>query len=474
MRKSPAGARIVRRAQAQHAQHVEVAEEAVVSTQHVQRNQRRFCPVASLALAGVLAILCSRAEAEPLRATIAGPGQMRVPIALAKLAPSAAADPALEAEFAEVLAGDLEISGLFRLINPAAYIDGVPPGPFGPENVNFLNWQTIGAHYLLLGRYQRAGSELMVEVAVFDVPGHKMLGGKRFRGPQAEVARMAHRTADVILEFTTGTLGPFDSRIAFVSNRGGYAKEIHTFTFDGAISKITNHKTVTMAPSWGLDSSSIVFTSFKGGQPSLYGITIGPKAEKKLAGKMGLNVGGAWRPGGGALALAREEGGNTDIFLLDFATDSQDRLTDHWGIDVDPSWSPDGSRLAFCSSRGGTPQVYTMSPSSKQVARVTFSGSYNCAPVWSPDGKYIAYSGRVGRDFHVFVVPSGGGDARQITFSGSNEDPSWAPDSRFIVFARESGGDRKLMLVDITGRWERQLTTGKGDDSSPSWSRRLD
>ena len=437
--------------------------------------QRKIGPIAHLALAGVVAILSSRAaEAAPLRATISSPGQMRVPIALAKLAPVSAADPALEAEFAKVLAGDLEISGLFRIIDPAAYIDGVPPGELGPQNVNFLNWQTIGAHGLLLGRYERVGSELMVEVAFFDVPGHAMLGGRRFRGPQAEVARMAHRTADAILEFTTGTAGPFDSRIAFVSNRGGYAKEIHTFTFEGTVSKITNHRTVTMAPSWSTDSSSIVFTSFRGGQPSLYSIAIGSKAEKKLASKMGLNVGGAWRPDGGAMALAREEGGNTDIYLLDFATESQSRLTDHWGIDVDPSWSPDGTRLAFCSSRGGTPQVYTMAPASKQAARVTFSGSYNCAPVWSPDGRWIAYSGRVGRDFHVFVIPAGGGDARQITFSGSNEDPTWSPDSRFIVFSREQAGDRKLVLVDITGRWERTLTAGKGDDSSPSWSRRLD
>lgn len=428
-----------------------------------------------LALAGaVLVLASSRAQAVPLRAEINKPGMMKVPIALAKLAPMSAPDAALEREFGKVLAGDLEISGMFRIIDPATYIEGVPPGPLGPQNVNFLNWQSIGAHGLMLGRYERSGSELTVEVAFFDVPGNTMLGGRRFHGPPAEVARMAHRTADAILEFTTGVAGPFDSRIAFVSNRGGYAKEINTFTFDGAVTKITNHRTVTMAPSWSIDSKSIVFTSFRGGQPSLYGIALGSKVESKLATKMGLNVGGAWRPDGRSVAVAREEGGNTDIYLLDFASQSQQRLTDHWGIDVDPSWSPDGSRLAFCSSRGGTPQVYVLDPSSKEAKRITFSGSYNCAPVWSPDGRFIAYSGRVGRDFHVFVVPASGGEPRQLTFSGSNEDPSWAPDSRFIVFSREQGRDRKLVLVDITGRWERQLTAGNGDDSSPSWSRRLD
>lgn len=449
----------------------------------IRRNRfssnRRAALAATLlcAIAGIAAVVLSSglADAAPLRAEINSPGQMRAPVALAGLAPVSDPDPALETQFGKVLAGDLEISGLLRILDPASYIDGVPSGTFSPDSVNYLNWQTIGARYLLVGRYERSGSELEVEVAFYDVPGHSLMGGRRFRGPQADVARMAHRTADAILEFTTGTLGPFDSRIAFVSNRGsGYMKEIETFTFDGAITRITGHKSVTMAPSWAQDSRSIVFTSFKGGQPSLYTIDLATKTETMMAGKMGLNVGGAWRPDGRDLAVAREEGGNTDIYLLDFGSKDQKRLTDHWGIDVDPSWSPDGSKLAFCSSRGGSPQVYTMDSSGGVASRITFGGSYNCAPVWSPDGRSIAYAGRVGRDFHIFVVPAGGGEARQLTFTGSNEDPTWAPDSRYIAFSREAGGERKLVLVDITGRWERQLTTGSGDDSSPSWSRRID
>ncbi|MBI5505655.1 MAG: Tol-Pal system beta propeller repeat protein TolB [Deltaproteobacteria bacterium] len=403
-----------------------------------------------------------------------GPGAMRIPIAAAPLSPAGQADTSLEAEFSRVLAGDLDISGLFRVIDPASYIEGVPPGPLGPERVNFLNWQAVGARGVLLGRYERSQGELTVEVAFFDVPGHSMLGGRRFRGDPAEVARMAHRTADAILEFTTGIPGPFDSKLAFVSNRGGHVRELFTFTLDGKINKLTNHRSVVMAPAWSPDLRSIVFTSFRDGAPDLFSLDLASKAETKLASKMGLNIGGAWRPDGGLLAVAREQEGNTDLYTLDFRGQAQQRLTEHWGIDVDPSWSPDGSRLAFCSSRGGVPQVYTMSYPDKKVSRVTFSGNYNCSPVWSPDGRNIAYAGRIGRDFHVFVIPAGGGAARQLTFRGSNEDPTWSPDSRFIAFSREQGASKKIFLVDVTGKWERQLTTGDGDDTSPSWSRRLD
>jgi TolB protein len=433
----------------------------------------RFRSVVVCVASFLVPTLAATASAQ-LRAEIVGPGMMRVPIALAPLAPQSALDTPLEREFSRVLAGDLEISGLFRVLDPASFIETVPEGPLGPERVNFLNWQAVGARGLLLGRYERVGAELVVEVAFFDVPGRAMLGGRRFRGRENEVARMAHRAADMILEFTTGTAGPFDSRIAFVSNRGGHAKEIHTFTFDGAITKVTSHRTVTMAPAWSPDLSSILFTSFRGGRPTLYSRRIASGEETVLAAKMGLNVGGAWRPNGSQVAVAREEAGNTDIYLLDFAGQKQERLTEHWGIDVDPSWSPDGTRLAFCSSRGGTPQVYVLTLADREAKRVTFSGNYNCSPSWSPDGRLLAYAGRVGREFHIFAIPAAGGEARQLTFTGSNEDPSWAPDSRFIVFSRELRGGKKLFLVDVTGRWERQLTTGNGDDTSPTWSGRIE
>lgn len=409
-----------------------------------------------------------------VRMDIFGASATQLPLAISPLAPLTGSDPTLEREFARILAGDLELSGVFRVLDPSSYIDGPLTGPLSPEGVNFLNWQSIGARGVVYGRYEKSGDDLTLEVGYFDVPKRALLGGRRFRGSARDAARMAHRSADAILEFATGVRGPFDSRIAFISNRGGHAKEVHVLTFDGEVRKVTGHRTVTMAPSWSTDLASVVFTSFRGGEPTLYSARIAGGGETKLASKMGLNIGGAWRPDGRSLAVAREEGGNTDIYLLDFEGQTQQRLTDHWGIDVDPSWSPDGSRLAFCSSRGGTPQVYTMTVSDRAASRVTFDGSYNCSPVWSPDGRYLAYAGRVGRDFHVFVVPAAGGEARQLTFRGSNEDPSWSPDSRYIVFSRDEGGNRKLYIVDITGRWEHELTTGEGDDTSPSWSRRLD
>ena len=72
-----------------------------------------------------------------------------------------------------------------------------------------------------------------------------------------------------------------------------------------------------------------------------------------------------------------------------------------------------------------------------------------------------------------FVVPAAGGAARQLTFAGSNEDPTWSPDAGYIAFSGRRSGQKKIYMTDLQGRWERQLTDGPGNDSSPSWSRRL-
>src|SRR6266436_4779374 len=96
-------------------------EEEVVFT---KSNQARI----ALVVAALALVACTQADAR-VSAVIEGAGTNRVPIALAPLAPVSSPDAALENEFGKVLAGDLEISGMFRIIDPASYIERVPPGP---------------------------------------------------------------------------------------------------------------------------------------------------------------------------------------------------------------------------------------------------------------------------------------------------------------------------------------------------------
>ncbi len=410
----------------------------------------------------------------PLQLQIVGPGLSRMPLAVPTLKRLGGTESEAAADYVSLLSRDLEMSGLFRVIDSAAYIDDPQTSGIRLEEINFDNWLTVGARGLVRGTYEVDSTGLTVEVRFFDVPGRSMIGGRKFSATGTDFARMAHRTADAVMEFVTGRLGPFDSRIAFVSDRGGHTRDVFVFSFDGRVQRLTRHGSVVMAPSWHPDATSLVFTSFKERRPSLYRVDLPTGEQTRLASKLGLNIGGTWSPDGKLLAVAREVAGNTDVYAIDFAKGKQWKLSEHWGIDVDPAWSNDGKRLAFCSSRSGRPQVYVMDISERRPERLTFEGTYNCSPTWSPDGTTIAYTGRTDGRFQIFTIPATGGGRRQLTFEGSNEDPTWSPDSRFIAFSSRRGGRKKLFLVDADGRWERQLTDGEGDDTSPSWSRRLD
>ena len=441
---------------------------------HPTANTLKVMMTALLSAALLSAALCTvpvTADAQ-IRGEIVGPSGQRTAVAVPE---STAAAPLPDVRrFAETVRRDLELSMLASIVEPGRYPAPMPPVLDDLSAVDFAAWGTTGTRALLHTRLEVAGEGYTVEVRLLDVVGRNMLGGRLLRGSADDLVRLAHRSADAVLEILTGVRGPFDSSIAFVSDRAGHAREIYLYEFGGGVRRVTHHESLVMAPSWHPGAGAILFTSFRGGRPALYELNLPTREETRLASKMGLNIGGAWSPDGRLVAVAREERGNTDIYALDFENETQWTLTDHWGIDFDPSWSPDSRSMAFCSSRGGTPQVYTMSVAEKSVRRLTFEGGYNCSPAWSPDGRSIAYVGRVAGRFQIFVVPAAGGKARQLTTLGSNEEPTWSPDNRYLAFSGTRGGQRKLYLVDVALGQVKQLTFGDSEDKAPAWSRRLD
>jgi TolB protein len=412
--------------------------------------------------------------AAQVRGTIVGPGSQAIAVAVVPLANGGGDDSRrLGKEFARILARDLERSGYFSLVDPARFPAGEDTTGSTAAEVDFTGWQAAGAQDVIKGNVTVSGGSVVVEVRMLDVVARRDLPdvGRRYTGRPNEVPRMAHRTADTILELLTGERGPFDSRIALVSNRAGILKEIYLYTFDmAAPQKLTSEQSLVVAPSWTGNGRSVLFTSYRDHQPSLFQVDVASRSVGRVA--SGHWVAGAWSPDGSKLAAVREEGGNTDIYLLDAGGRVLERLTDHWGIDVSPAWSPDGSRIAFCSSRSGSPQIYVMNADGSGVRRVSAQGNYNTEPSWAPVGDRIAYSTRGGGGFQIVVGGVDGSGGRVISSRGSNTHPSWAPDGRYLVYASKRGGSEHLVMSDRDGRSVHELTRGAGDDSSPTWSPR--
>lgn len=397
---------------------------------------------------------------------IYGPGSTRFPIAVSPLKGSSGDG----GKFAKVLSRDLELSGYFRLIDPAGFPDDAQTAGTTADQIDFGAWANTGAQALVKGTVVASGDGITVEVRLFDVATKQEIGsvGRRYNGARGEIGRMANRTADAIMEFLTGERGPFDSKIAFVSGRSGRLKDVYLFGFDrDDPERVTSDQSIVMMPRWRWDLSGLVYTSYREHQPRLFTVELPSRRGARLT-STGPFLSGAWSPDGSRLLAVRDFDGNAEIVLLDRSGTVVRQLTDHWGIDVSPSWAPDGRRFTFCSSRGGSPQIYVMDVDGTTPKRVSFRGNYNTSPAWSPKGDGIAYATRVGGGFQVIVISPEGNDA--VALPGGGEDPSWSPDGRYLVYANRG----RLMMGDRNGKIAKELTHGNAGDSSPAWSPRLD
>jgi TolB protein len=405
--------------------------------------------------------------------SIFGPGTATIPIAVVPVDDQGGARQEA-ARFAEVLQRDLELSGYFQQLAVGTFPERPPSLGLTAAETDFPAWQLVGAQAVVKGAMRRAGGELVADLHMFDVGSRTEIAvlSRRLQGQSGDVARMAHRYADRILEHLTGTLGPFDSEIVFTSTRGGGLKSLYGFDFDGGQPRrLTDDGSLTLAPRWHPSGRRILFTSYREHVPRLFDLDLGTGRVRRALQTTAVLLNGAWSPDGSMLLVSREMDGNSDIYLLDRSGTVLRRLTDHWSIDVSPAWAPDGRRFAFCSARAGAPQIYTMNIDGTGLQRVSYRGTYNTSPSWAPVGDRIAYVTREA-GFQVVVVGADGTGARTITQGGTNEDPSWAPDGRYLVFSGRRGGRRSLVFTDREGRFQKELTTGRGDDTSPAWSAR--
>lgn len=381
----------------------------------------------------------------------------------------------ISTEIFGLLTQDLEISGLFDLIDPSHFIESAgDPKSDTDDKINFKNWSVIGAEVLLRGNFHCNEDDLEIEVELYDVFQGQFIMGRKDVGKRQDLRRMIHRFCDEIMLNFTGEMGIFDTKIAFAL-REPDRKEIYVMDFDGYnVMKVTDHNSIALSPAWSPDGKKIALTSYKSGNPDIYVKDLISGKEERVSHHMGLNIAPAWAPDGEMLAVTLSVNGNPEIFLIDKKGKKLRQLTNNWGIDVSPTWSPDGKEIAFVSNQPGNPNIYVMDSQGGNVRRLTFQTRYSVSPDWSPRGDKIAFSSLEGRCFNIYTMNPDGMDLRRLTSnSGNNEDPSWSPDGRFITFTSSRDGKKVIYIMRADGRGQRRLKAFNGAISSPSWSPRF-
>ncbi|HLY17560.1 MAG TPA: S9 family peptidase [Bryobacteraceae bacterium] len=182
----------------------------------------------------------------------------------------------------------------------------------------------------------------------------------------------------------------------------------------------------------------------------------------------------------------------------------------------DPQCSPEGRWVAYTVSSTDVKEdktnthVWMVSFDGKDDLQVTSSQDSESSPRWSPDGKYLSFtSSRPGpaKGNQAWLLNRQGGDAFQLTdVKGRLQSYEWAPDSKRLALVisdpdpgAEPAADGKpkppkpivldryhfkqdiqgylvsdrhtyVYLFDIATKKLDRLTTGKQDESAPSWS----
>ncbi|TNF50180.1 Tol-Pal system beta propeller repeat protein TolB [bacterium] len=406
---------------------------------------------------------------------INAPATRRMPVAIQVPVPldGTDPDPLLTAEVRDVIARDLDFSGVFRVLDPLLYLEDEENSGIRPDTFDFDDWELINAEALIkIGYFTNPKGDIELEFHLYDVFQRRELTARKWKGTPSQIRRIAHMFSNAVIKEITGEDGIFLSMLLYVQSRGDI-KDIYVMDYDGENpGRVIHNQFINLSPAWWPRGDGLVYTSYKKGTPDLFSKKFGGN-ERRLTGGAGVDIGASFSPDGRTIAFMGSVEGNSDIYIMDTNGAGRAPLTRLKSIEASPTWSPDGNRIAFVSDRYGSPQIFIMNADGTGVRRITYDGSYNTSPDWSPDGDLIAYTSRRGGKFGIFLVNPDTLESRPLVGeAGNNEDPSWSPDGRFISFTSNRTGTYQIYVVDREGRREIRVTSGRNDNISPAWSPR--
>ncbi len=377
----------------------------------------------------------------------------------------------------EVVAADLERSGLFTVVDEDSYIQEFNSMSQEP---NFTDWKAIKAQALIQSEIVQVNENtLKVSFRLWDVFAENQIAGQSYTTTKDNWRRIAHVIADAIYERLTGEKGYFDTRIVYVSESGPATRRVKRLAImdqDGENHKfLTNGADMALTPRFSPNLQKITYMSYAGRIPRVYILDIETGQQMVLGNFPGMTFAPRFSPDSSKVLLSYASNGKTNIYEMDLKTRKSKRLTYGNAIDTSPSYSPDGSQIVFNSDRAGNQQLYVMDADGSNVHRISYGTGRYATPVWSPRGDYIAFTKMANGQFYIGVMYPDGSGERLLASGYLVEGPTWSPNGRVLMYFRQdrpngrSSSPVKLYSIDLTGYNERQIIT-PADASDPAWS----
>jgi TolB protein len=383
-------------------------------------------------------------------------------------------DPRLAAEVTQIVAGNLERSGLFKPLDRNAFLEQVRDVLATPR---FADWRAVGAEALVVGRVaQLPDGRVRADYALWDVVLGKRIAGQFFTTQMANWRRVGHIISDQVYEKLTLEKGYFDTRIVFIDETGPKDRRVKRLAImdqDGAnVRFLTQGQDLVLTPRFSPTSQDIAYMAYVGGNPRVFLMNLDTMQREVVGDFPGMTFAPRFSPDGQRIVMSFQQGAASSLVEMDLRSKRKRALTQTDRIDTGPCYAPDGRQMVFESDRDGTQQLYVMGWDGSAIRRISGGDGRYSTPVWSPRGDYIAFTKQLGGRFLIGVMKPDGTGERILTEGFHNEGPTWAPNGRVLMFFREqpgpTGGPR-IFSVDITGYNERPVQT-PSFASDPAWS----
>lgn len=254
-------------------------------------------------------------------------------------------------------------------------------------------------------------------------------------------------------------IAPQGDRIAFLSDRDGYASIFIMSAIDGRVIRklLTGEKSAHFEEmhwlrsgiSWSPDGTRLTIAAKNRNLDVLYLVDAETGAITRQFRWEAFNslYSPTWSPDTVHIAFVGVREGRTNLYAVDLRDGSLAQLTEGLYDVEDPDWSPDGTRIAFTSDRepqfgdslvvpvGYDRNVFVLDVATRQHAQVTVEEGDDLSPSWSPDGRRLAFTSDRNGIYNLYVADLDSGTSYPITdVLNGVFYPDWSIDGRKIAF----------------------------------------